>query len=79
MSKQVLIETIQRKSARSIVNGKYNAHTDPLFKKLKILKIKDMVDQGRENIMFVINKKEAPIGTQKLFKKADTSNRLQSS
>ena len=49
MSKQVLIETIQRKSARSIVNGKYNAHTDPLFKKLKILKIKDMVDQGREN------------------------------
>ena len=41
-----------------------------------ILKIKDMVDQGRVNIMFAINKKEAPIGTQKLFKKADPSNRL---
>ena len=35
-----------------------------------------MVDQGRENIMFAINKKEAPIGTQQLFKKADQSNRL---
>ena len=70
------IETIQRKATRSIVNGKYNAHTDPIFKKLKILKIKDMVDQGRVNIMFAINKKEAPIGTQKLFKKADPSNRL---
>ena len=33
--------------------------------KLKILKTKDIVDQGRVNIMFAINKKEAPIGTQK--------------
>ena len=70
------LETIQRKATRSIVNGKYNAHTDPIFKKTQILKLKDMVDQGRVNIMFAINKKEAPIGTQKLFKKADPSNRL---
>ena len=70
------IETIQRKATRSIVNGKYNAHTEPIFRKLKILKFKDMVDQGRENIMFAINKKEAPIGTQKLFQKVDPSNRL---
>ena len=35
-----------------------------------------MVNQGQVNIMFAINKKEAPIGTQKLFKKADPSNRL---
>ena len=27
-----------------------------------------MVDQGQVNIMFAINKKEAPIGKQKLFK-----------
>ena len=53
-----------------------NLSTDPIFKKLKIRKIKDMVDQGRVNIMFAINKKEASIGTQKLFKKADPSNRL---
>ena len=35
-----------------------------------------MVDQGQVNIMFAINKKEAPIGKQKLFKMADPSNRL---
>ena len=28
------------------------------------------------HIMFAINKKEAPIGTKKLFKKADPSNRF---
>ena len=50
-------------------DGKYNAHTEPIFQKLKILKFKDMVDQGRENIMFAINKKVAPIGTQILFQK----------
>ena len=37
-------------------------HTDPIFRKLNILKIKDMVDQGQESIMFVINKKEVPLG-----------------
>ena len=35
-----------------------------------------MVDQRRVNIMFTIHNKEAPIGTQKLFKKADPSNKL---
>ena len=71
------IETIQRKATRSIVNGKYNAHTDPIFKKLKVLKIKDMVDQERENIMFAIYKREAPGKEHKNFsKKADPSNKL---
>ena len=72
------IETIQSKATRSIVNGKYNAHTDLIFRKLKVLKFKDMVvDQGRENI----NKQKsiAQIGTQKLFKKVDPSNRLRQS
>jgi len=31
-----------------------------------------MVDQGRVNIMFAINKKEAPIETQKLKKKGSS-------
>ena len=57
-------------------NGKYNAHTDSIFRKLKILKFKDTIDQGRENIMFTINKKVAPIETQKLIQKVDPSNRL---
>jgi len=64
------IETIQRKATRSIVNGKYNAHTEPIFRKLKILKFKDMVDQGRENIMFAINKKSSSNRNTKTFPKS---------
>ena len=34
--------TTQKRAARYIVNAKYNAHTEPLFKILKILKLKDL-------------------------------------
>ena len=34
--------TIQKKAVRIITNSKFNAHTDPLFKKLKLLKIQDI-------------------------------------
>jgi len=36
------IKTLQKKAVRAIANAKYNAHTDPLFKKLKLLKITDI-------------------------------------
>ena len=36
------LEKIQKRAIRIIGNEKYNGHTDPLFAKFKILKIKDM-------------------------------------
>ena len=36
------LSTIQKKTIRIITNSKFNAHTDPLFKKLKLLKIQDI-------------------------------------
>jgi hypothetical protein len=33
---------LQKKAVRSISNNKYNAHTEPIFKKLNILTLKDM-------------------------------------
>ena len=33
---------LQKRAIRAITNSKYNAHTDPLFKKLRILKIHDI-------------------------------------
>ena len=36
------LNKLQKKSIRIICNAKYNAHTDPLFKELKILKLNDM-------------------------------------
>ena len=36
------LNKLQKKSIRIICNAKYNAHTDPLFKELKMLKLNDM-------------------------------------
>ena len=33
---------LQKKAVRLIVNAKYNAHTDPIFRKLDMLKMKDI-------------------------------------
>ena len=37
------IETVQRKALRVLTRSNYNAHTDPLFKKHKILKLGDLI------------------------------------
>ena len=37
------IEKLQKKAVRIITLNKYNAHTDPLFKQLKLLKVKDIL------------------------------------
>ena len=36
------LKTLQKKAIRAICNSKYNAHTEPLMKNLKILKLEDM-------------------------------------
>ena len=36
------LSKLQKRAIRIINNAKYNAHTDPLFKNSKILKLKDM-------------------------------------
>ena len=38
------LSKLQKRAIRIITNNKYNAHTDPLFKSLKLLKIKDIFD-----------------------------------
>ena len=37
-----IIVKLQKKSIRTISNSKFNAHTEPLFKELRILKISDI-------------------------------------
>ena len=38
------LSKLQKRALRIMTNSKYNAHTDPLFKSLKLLKIKDIFD-----------------------------------
>ena len=37
------IETVQRKALRVLTRSKYNAHSDPLFRKHSILKLSDLI------------------------------------
>ena len=39
-----LLSKMQKRAITIMSNSKYNAHTDPLFKSLKLLKIKDVFD-----------------------------------
>ena len=36
------ITKLQKKAVRKVTNSKYNAHTDPLFKSLNLLKVTDI-------------------------------------
>ena len=38
------ISKLQKRALRIMTNSKYNAHTDPLFKQLHLLKVKDIFD-----------------------------------
>ena len=38
----VKVFTIQKKAIRCLADAKYNAHTNPLFKELKLLKVQDI-------------------------------------
>ena len=45
-----IITTLQKKCIRTITNSKYNDHTDPLFSKLKLLKLTDIFNLQQLNI-----------------------------
>ena len=51
----------QKAAIRIISNSTYNAHTQPLFKKLKILPLNLMVDFFKIKFMHSVIKKTAPI------------------
>lgn len=40
------LEKTQKKAVRTVAKAKFNAHTEPLMKRLKILKIKDLYDNS---------------------------------
>jgi len=57
----------QKKVIRSISNAVYNAHTDPLFKEHKILKLQDAIDCEILKCMFLVSKSLTPSPIQDLF------------
>jgi Reverse transcriptase (RNA-dependent DNA polymerase) len=51
----------QKAAVRIICNEKYNAHTEPIFKKLEILKFPDLLNHCKSKIMFQTLHQTAPV------------------
>lgn len=58
---------LQKKCVRFIANEAYNAHTNPIFKKLKILKLEDMIDLELSKVGYKCYYKIVPNPIQALF------------
>ena len=51
-----------------MTNSKYNAHTDPLFKSLKLLKIKDIFDVQCMKISYKFVNNYVPTNVSSMFR-----------
>ena len=61
------IHKLQKWAVRAITSSKYNAHTDPLFIKLKLLKIHDIYKQSLLKFYFKYKKETLPIFFSGMF------------
>ena len=52
--------TIQKRAVRLILNAKYNSHTNPIFKELKLLKICDLYSSQEFRFVFKLEKRLLP-------------------
>ena len=64
------ISKLQKRALRIMTNSRYNAHTEPLFKKLNLLKVKDIFDVQCLKFWykFVNNKLHVPIYFRDMYK-----------
>ena len=61
------IHVIQKKAIRIITNSKYNEHTAPLFKELKLLKLNDIYKLNVGKFMFKMVQNKLPLPVKNTF------------
>ena len=61
------LEKLQKRSVRIISRSKYNAHTDPLFKILNLLKLKDIFELSVLKLYFKFKHNLLPVYTSNMF------------
>ncbi len=61
------IKVLQKKAVRIIDRANYNANTAPIFKKLKILRIDDIIDLELAKLSYRFVKKDLPSPISSLF------------
>ena len=67
------LEKLQKRAVRIITNSSYNAHTDPLFKKLNLLKVRDLFQLNVLKLYYKFRKKNLPFYTMNMFTYANTA------
>lgn len=80
------LSKLQKRAIRIITHSKYNSHTEPLFKRMNLLKLSDIFKLKVLQFYFKFNKKVLPLYFQNMFTKisdhhshatrANTSNSL---
>ena len=61
------LEKLQKRSVRIITRSKYNAHTDPLFKSLNLLKLKYIFELSVLNLYFKFKHNLLPVYSSNMF------------
>ena len=61
------LEKLQKRAIRIISNIKYNSHTDPLFKKLNLLKLKDPFELNVLKLFYKFKNNSLPFYVSNMF------------
>ena len=69
---------LQKKAIRLVSQSSYNAHTDPLFAELNVLKFPDLHEYACTKLALKIIDKSAPIGVRECFNVVEPSEMLRS-
>ena len=62
------ISKLQKRALRSMTNSRYNAHTEPFFKQLQLLKVKDIFDVQCIKFWYKFVNKKLPNYFRNMFK-----------
>ena len=68
------LEKLQKRALRIITRSKYNAHTEPLFKKQNLLKLNDLFELNVLKLYYKFKKNILPYYTINMFSDARTPN-----
>ena len=61
------LDKLQKRAVRIISNSRYNSHTDPLFKKFNLLKLKDLFEQNVLKLFYKYRNNMLPFYVSNMF------------
>ena len=62
------VGTLQNKAVRAITRARYNAHAEPIFKRLKVLRVNEILTQRGLKFYYWLKNNEVPLYFQDMFR-----------